>query len=65
MRTLQSPAQDCVSNRAAGKIADEHRRSQVCELNEIAVLEGLSMKRENRVGLDVARQNLMRMSSTI
>jgi PKHD-type hydroxylase len=45
-------------------IADEHRRTQVYELNEIAALEGLSMKWENRVRLDVVRQNLMRMWST-
>jgi PKHD-type hydroxylase len=42
-------------------IADEHQRTQLCELNEIAALEGLSMKWENRVRLDVVRQNLMRM----
>jgi PKHD-type hydroxylase len=42
-------------------IADEHRRLQVYELNEIAALEGLTMKWENRVRLDVVRQNLMRM----
>ena len=45
-------------------IADEHKRSQVYELNEIAALEGLSMKWENRVRLDVVRQNLLRMWST-
>jgi PKHD-type hydroxylase len=42
-------------------IADEHRRLQVYELNEIAALEGQTMKWENRVRLDVVRQNLMRM----
>lgn len=42
-------------------IADQHQRLQVYELNEIAALEGLSMKWENRVRLDVVRQNLMRM----
>jgi PKHD-type hydroxylase len=42
-------------------IADEHQRTQVYELNEIAALEGLTMKWENRVRLDVVRQNLMRM----
>ena len=42
-------------------IADHHKRLQVFELNEIAALEGLTMKRENRVRLDVVRQNLMRM----
>ena len=45
-------------------IADQHQRTQVYELNEIAALEGLSMKWENRVRLDVVRQNLMRMWST-
>lgn len=42
-------------------IADQHKRMQVYELNEIAALEGLTMKWENRVRLDVVRQNLMRM----
>ena len=45
-------------------IADEHKRTQVYELNEIAALEGLAMKWENRVRLDVVRQNLLRMWST-
>jgi PKHD-type hydroxylase len=44
-------------------IADAHCRSQVYELNEIAALEGLNMRWENRVRLDVVRQNLMRMWS--
>jgi PKHD-type hydroxylase len=44
-------------------IADEHRRTQVYELNEIAALEGLSMRWESRVRLDVVRQNLLRMWS--
>jgi PKHD-type hydroxylase len=44
-------------------IADQHQRSQVYELNEVAALEGLTMKWENRVRLDVVRQNLMRMWS--
>lgn len=42
-------------------IADAHQRSLVYELNELAALEGLTMKWENRVRLDVVRQNLMRM----
>jgi PKHD-type hydroxylase len=42
-------------------IADPHQREQVYELNEVAALEGLTMKWENRVRLDVVRQNLMRM----
>ena len=45
-------------------IADEHQRTQVYELNELAALEGLTMKWENRARLDVVRQNLMRMWST-
>ena len=45
-------------------IADQHQRSQVYELNEIAALEGLAMRWESRVRLDVVRQNLMRMWST-
>ena len=45
-------------------IADAHQRTQVYELNELAAIEGLSMKRENRVRLDVVRQNLSRMWST-
>ena len=44
-------------------IADEHRRTQVYELNEIAALEGLLMRWESRVRLDVVRQNLLRMWS--
>jgi PKHD-type hydroxylase len=45
-------------------IADQHQRAQVYELNEVAALEGLSMKWESRVRLDVVRQNLIRMWST-
>jgi PKHD-type hydroxylase len=45
-------------------IVDQHQRTQVYELNEIAALEGLNMKWESRVRLDVVRQNLMRMWST-
>jgi PKHD-type hydroxylase len=45
-------------------IPDPHQRMQVYELNEVAALEGLTMKWENRVRLDVVRQNLMRMWST-
>lgn len=44
-------------------IADPHQRLQVYELNEIAALEGTTMRWENRVRLDVVRQNLMRMWS--
>jgi PKHD-type hydroxylase len=42
-------------------VADQHRRSQIYELNEIAALEGNNMNWESRVRLDVVRQNLMRM----
>jgi PKHD-type hydroxylase len=45
-------------------IADSHRRMQVYELNEIAALEGNTMRWESRVRLDVVRQNLLRMWST-
>jgi PKHD-type hydroxylase len=45
-------------------ISDEHQRTQLYELNEIAALEGLTMKWESRVRLEVVRQNLMRMWST-
>ncbi len=45
-------------------IADQHRRTQVYELNELAALEGNTMQWENRVRLDVVRQNLMRMWSS-
>jgi PKHD-type hydroxylase len=45
-------------------IADQHQRIQVYELNEIAALEGTTMNLENRVRLDVVRQNLMRMWTT-
>jgi PKHD-type hydroxylase len=44
-------------------VPDQHQRTQVYELNEIAALEGLTMKWENRVRLDVVRQNLLRMWS--
>ena len=45
-------------------IADHHQRLQVFELNDIAALEGATMRFENRVRLDVVRQNLLRMWST-
>ena len=44
-------------------IADEHRRTQLYELNEVAALEGLKMDWQSRVRLDVVRQNLLRMWS--
>ena len=45
-------------------VPDQHQRTQIYELNEIAALEGLTMKWENRVRLDVVRQNLLRMWAT-
>jgi PKHD-type hydroxylase len=45
------------------RIADEHRRTQLYELNEVAALEGLNMQWQNRVRLETVRQNLMRMWS--
>ncbi len=42
-------------------IADEHRRTQLYELNEIGALEGLKMDWQNRVRLELVRQNLLRM----
>jgi PKHD-type hydroxylase len=42
-------------------IADEYRRTQLYELNEIGALEGLKMDWQNRVRLELVRQNLFRM----
>jgi len=42
-------------------VPDQHQRLQIYELNEVAALEGNNMSWENRVRLDVVRQNLMRM----
>jgi PKHD-type hydroxylase len=44
-------------------VADEHRRTQIYELNEVAALEGMKMDWASRVRLDVVRQNLLRMWS--
>lgn len=44
-------------------VPDEHQRTQLYELNEVAALEGLNMRWESRMRLDVVRQNLMRMWS--
>jgi len=44
-------------------IADEYKRTQIYELNEIASLEGAQMSWENRMRFEVARNNLMRMWS--
>ena len=45
------------------KIADEHRRKQLYELSEVAVLEGDKMSAENRARFEVVLENLMRMWS--
>jgi PKHD-type hydroxylase len=44
-------------------IADEHRRTQLYELNEVAALEGLNMRMENRIRFEVVRANLLRLWS--
>jgi PKHD-type hydroxylase len=44
-------------------IADEYKRTQLYELNEVAALEGLNMQWQNRVRLETVRQNLLRMWS--
>ena len=44
-------------------IPDEYCRTQLYELNEIGALEGLNMRWESRVRLEVVRQNLLRMWS--
>jgi PKHD-type hydroxylase len=44
-------------------IADEYKRTQIHELNDIAALEGAHMSWENRMRFEVARNNLMRMWS--
>jgi PKHD-type hydroxylase len=44
-------------------IPDEHKRTQLYELNEVGALEGLNMRWENRVRLETVRQNLLRMWS--
>jgi len=44
-------------------IADEYKRTQIYELNDIAALEGGHMSWENRMRFEVARNNLMRMWS--
>jgi PKHD-type hydroxylase len=44
-------------------IPDEHKRTQLYELNEVGALEGLNIRWENRVRLETVRQNLLRMWS--
>jgi PKHD-type hydroxylase len=45
-------------------IAEEPLRTQLAELNDIAALEGLNMRWEQRVRFEVVRANLMRLWST-
>lgn len=40
-------------------IADEARRATLYELNEVAALEGLKMKWDNRIRLEAVRNNLL------
>lgn len=44
-------------------IADEYQRTQLYELNEVAALEGLNMRWDNRVRLSAVCNNLMRLWS--
>ncbi|HEX4304039.1 MAG TPA: Fe2+-dependent dioxygenase [Rhizomicrobium sp.] len=44
-------------------VKDEHKRTQLYELNEVSALESLKMSWENRVRLEVVCQNLLRMWS--
>jgi PKHD-type hydroxylase len=44
-------------------ISDEYKRTQLYELNEVAALEGLNMKWENRIRLEAVRNNLTRLWS--
>ena len=44
-------------------IKDEHKRTQLYELNEVGALESQKMSWENRVRLEVVCQNLLRMWS--
>lgn len=46
------------------RVQDEFKRDQIYELNEIAALEGLTMRWESRVRLDAVRQNLLRLWSS-
>jgi hypothetical protein len=46
-------------------IPDEHHRTQMYELNEIASMEAGNMRWENRARLETVRYNLMRMWSRL
>ncbi|MCH9694043.1 MAG: Fe2+-dependent dioxygenase [Gammaproteobacteria bacterium] len=45
------------------KIIDERKRHMIYTLGEVSALEGMSMKPENRMLLDLVRHNLIRMWS--
>ena len=45
------------------QIIDERQRQMIYSLGEVSALEGLTMKPENRLRLDLVRQNLIRMWS--
>lgn len=45
------------------QIIDERQRHMIYTLGEVSALEGLTMKPENRMRLDLVRQNLIRMWS--
>ena len=45
------------------QIIDERQRHMIYSLGEVSALEGLTMKPENRMRLDLVRQNLIRMWS--
>jgi PKHD-type hydroxylase len=42
-------------------VPDEFQRTQLYDLSEVAALEGLNMRWENRVRLDAVRNNLLRL----
>ena len=45
------------------QIIDERQRHMIYNLGEVSALEGLTMKPENRLRLDLVRHNLIRMWS--
>jgi PKHD-type hydroxylase len=45
------------------QIIDERKRHMIYNLGEVSALEGLTMKPENRLLLDLVRHNLIRMWS--
>jgi hypothetical protein len=42
-------------------VPDEFERTQLYDLSEVAALEGLNMRWENRIRLDAVRNNLLRL----